>query len=138
VDLLQASFSRGFIVAVFSQPDRIVDIFQPLLSRQLWHNEVASRNMDISVVQVIVWLIVGTLAGNLTGILIKGRKKGFGQITNIGVGLVGALIGGALFNLLNVDLGLGELSISFQDLVAAFLGSLIFLVAIWLARRRFS
>jgi len=138
VDLLQASFSRGFIVAVFSQPDRSVDIFQPLLSRQLWHNEVASRNMDISVVQVIVWLIVGTLAGNLTGILIKGRKKGFGQITNIGVGLVGALIGGALFNLLNVDLGLGELSISFQDLVAAFLGSLIFLVAIWLARRRFS
>lgn len=138
MDLLQASFSRGFIVAVFSQPDRSVDIFQPLLSRQLWHNEVASRNMDISVVQVIVWLIVGTLAGNLTGILIKGRKKGFGQITNIGVGLVGALIGGALFNLLNVDLGLGELSISFQDLVAAFLGSLIFLVAIWLARRRFS
>lgn len=94
--------------------------------------------MNISVVQVIVWLIVGTLAGNLTGILIKGRKKGFGQITNIGIGLAGALIGGSIFSLLNIDLGLGELSISFQDLVAAFIGSLVFLVAIWLARRRLS
>jgi uncharacterized membrane protein YeaQ/YmgE (transglycosylase-associated protein family) len=94
--------------------------------------------MNISVVQVIVWLIVGTLAGNLTGILIKGRKKGFGQVANIGIGLVGALIGGSIFNLLNIDLGLGELAISFQDLVAAFLGSLVFLLAVWLARRRFS
>jgi uncharacterized membrane protein YeaQ/YmgE (transglycosylase-associated protein family) len=94
--------------------------------------------MNISVVQVIVWLIVGTLAGNLTGILIRGRKKGFGQVTNIGIGLVGALIGGSIFSLLNIDLGLGELAISFQDLVAAFLGSLIFLVAIWLARKRLS
>jgi uncharacterized membrane protein YeaQ/YmgE (transglycosylase-associated protein family) len=94
--------------------------------------------MNISVAQVIVWLIVGTLAGNLTGILVKGKKKGFGQATNIAIGLVGALIGGSIFNLLNIDLGLGELAISFQDLVAAFLGSLVFLIAIWFARRRFS
>lgn len=94
--------------------------------------------MDISVVQVIVWLIVGTLAGNLTGILIKGRRKGFGQASNIAIGLVGALIGGSIFNLLGIDLGLGELAISFQDLVAAFLGSLVFLLAVWLARRRLS
>jgi uncharacterized membrane protein YeaQ/YmgE (transglycosylase-associated protein family) len=92
--------------------------------------------MNISVVQIIVWLSVGALAGNLVGILIKGRKRGFGQATNIAIGLVGALIGGSIFNLLNIDLGLGELAISFQDLVAAFLGSLVFLLAIWLARRR--
>ena len=28
--------------------------------------------------------------------------------TNLGVGLVGALVGGYFFNLLNIDLGLGE------------------------------
>ena len=94
--------------------------------------------MNISVVQIIVWLIVGTLAGNLTGIVVKGRKSGFGRATNIAIGLVGALIGGSIFNLLGIDLGLGELAISFQDLVAAFLGSLVFLIAVWLARRKSS
>ena len=92
--------------------------------------------MNISVVQVIVWLIVGTLAGNLAGILIKGRKRGFGQVSNIGIGLAGALIGGSIFSILNIDLGLGELAISFQDLVSAFLGSIVFLIAIWFVRRR--
>jgi uncharacterized membrane protein YeaQ/YmgE (transglycosylase-associated protein family) len=94
--------------------------------------------MDISIVQIIVWLIVGTLAGNLTGVLVKGRRKGFGRAGNIAIGLVGALIGGSIFNLLGIDLGLGELAISFQDLVAALLGSLVFLLAVWLARRRLS
>ena len=91
--------------------------------------------MNISIVQVVVWLIVGTLAGNFTGMLIKGRREGFGRVNNIAIGLVGALIGGSLFNLLRIDLGLGELAIRFQDLVAAFLGSLVFLIAVWLARR---
>jgi uncharacterized membrane protein YeaQ/YmgE (transglycosylase-associated protein family) len=49
---------------------------------------------------------------------------------------MGALIGGAVFNLLNIDLGLGELAISFQDLIAAFTGSLIFLGCLWFVRRR--
>jgi uncharacterized membrane protein YeaQ/YmgE (transglycosylase-associated protein family) len=92
--------------------------------------------MEIRLTQILVWLIVGALAGSLVGMLVKRRKKGFGHLTNVGIGLVGALIGGAIFRLLNVNLGLGELAISFQDLVAAFLGSLIFLSALWLARRR--
>jgi uncharacterized membrane protein YeaQ/YmgE (transglycosylase-associated protein family) len=81
---------------------------------------------------IIVWLIVGGLAGTLAGRLVTFKKEGLGRWTNIGVGLVGALIGGGLFKVFHIDLGLGEIKITFEDLIAAFLGSLLFIVAWWL------
>ncbi len=92
--------------------------------------------MNVTVSQIIVWLIVGVLAGSLTGVVVKGTKKGFGPFTNLGIGLVGALIGGSIFRAFNIDLGLGDLAISFQDLLAAFLGSLIFLWLVWLIQKK--
>jgi len=92
--------------------------------------------MNVTVSQIIVWLIVGALAGGLTGVVVKGTKKGFGQFTNLGIGLVGALIGGSIFRAFNIDLGLGDLAISFQDLLAAFLGSLTFLLLVWLIQKK--
>jgi uncharacterized membrane protein YeaQ/YmgE (transglycosylase-associated protein family) len=50
--------------------------------------------MNLTVGQFIVWLIVGSLAGTLTGRLVTFRKEGLGRWTNLGVGMVGALIGG--------------------------------------------
>ncbi len=92
--------------------------------------------MNVTVSQIVVWLIVGALAGSLTGVVVKGTKKGFGPFTNLGIGLVGALIGGSIFRAFNIDLGLGDLAISFQDLLAAFLGSLIFLWLVWLIQKK--
>lgn len=90
----------------------------------------------MSLSQIIVWLVVGALAGYFTGIVVKRTKEGFGHFTNLGIGLVGALIGGAIFNLFNIDFGLGNVSISLKDLISAFIGSLILLLVIWLARKR--
>ena len=77
--------------------------------------------------QIIIWLIVGALAGSLAGWLVRGSRKGYGVTGNIVLGLVGAVIGGALFDLLKIDLGLGRLTINGEDLAAAFIGSLILL-----------
>jgi len=49
--------------------------------------------------------------------------------------MVGALIGGLIFKVFHINLGLGELKITFQDLVAAFLGSLLFVVIWWLVAK---
>ena len=92
--------------------------------------------MNITIDQLIVWLLVGALAGSVVGMLVKRTKKGFGHITNLGVGLVGALIGGFLFDLFNLNLGLGQIAISFEDLVAALIGSLIFLLIVYLIRKK--
>ena len=92
--------------------------------------------MNITIDQLIVWLLVGALAGSLVGMLVKRTKKGFGHVTNLGVGLVGALIGGFLFDLFNLNLGLGQIAISVKDLVAALIGSLIFLLIVFLIRKK--
>ena len=85
--------------------------------------------------ELIVWLVVGALAGSVTGLLVKRQREGFGRLGNLGVGLSGALIGGLLFNLFRIDLGLAEVSISLEDLIAALAGSLLFLGAVRLIRR---
>ena len=85
------------------------------------------------IVQLIIWLVVGGLAGTLAGRLVTFKKEGLGRWTNIGVGLVGALIGVGLFKLFDINLGLG--SIKIEDLIAAFLGSLLFIVLWWLVAR---
>ncbi|NIO08681.1 MAG: GlsB/YeaQ/YmgE family stress response membrane protein [Deltaproteobacteria bacterium] len=92
--------------------------------------------MNITASQIIVWLIVGALAGSLTGLVVKGTKKGFGPIANLAIGLIGALIGGTIVRAFNIDLGLGALAISFQDLLSAFLGSLVFLGLVWLIHKK--
>lgn len=85
-------------------------------------------NINITTDQVIVWLIIGALAGSLAAMFFKRSKKGWALFSNLIIGLVGALIGGFIFDLLNINLGLGKLTISFEDLIAAIVGSLIFLV----------
>ena len=90
--------------------------------------------MQITWSLIIVWLIIGALAGSLVGMAVKRTKKGFGQAANIGIGLVGALVGGFIFKVFHIDLGLTNIAFSLQDLVAAVIGSLIFLVVIWIIR----
>ena len=90
--------------------------------------------MNITVEQIVVWLIVGALAGSFVGTIVKRKKEGFGHLANLGVGLVGALIGGLLFAILPIDLGLGDIAVSLEDLIAAIVGALIFLIALWIWR----
>lgn len=92
--------------------------------------------MHISLDQIIVWLVVGAIAGTLIGAIVKRSKKGFGAAANLGIGLIGALIGGLLFRLLNLDLGLGKISVSLEDIVAATVGSILFLLVLRLFRKR--
>jgi len=92
--------------------------------------------MEFTWEKVVVWLIVGGLAGSLTGVVVKRKKEGFGHLWNLAIGLVGALIGGLLFGLLKIDLGLANIKISLQDVVAAFVGSLILLAIVWLVKRQ--
>ena len=51
----------------------------------------------------IAWLIIGGLAGWIACNIV--RRGGFGILGNIGVGVVGALVGGFLFSLLGLQAG---------------------------------
>ena len=79
--------------------------------------------------QIILWIIVGGFAGTLAGRVVTLKKGGLGLWTNLLVGVVGAALGGGLFRLFGITFGLGELKVTFEDLIAAFLGSLIVIFA---------
>jgi uncharacterized membrane protein YeaQ/YmgE (transglycosylase-associated protein family) len=46
-------------------------------------------------------LLIGALAGWLSGVIMKG--KGFGLAGNVIVGVIGALLGGFIFNLVGIS-----------------------------------
>jgi uncharacterized membrane protein YeaQ/YmgE (transglycosylase-associated protein family) len=72
---------------------------------------------------LLTWLLVGLIAGFLATAVVRGR--GYGCIGNIIVGLVGAVIGGYLANLLNIR-GVYHF---WGSLIIAFIGACI-LVAV--------
>ena len=57
--------------------------------------------MDLT--SLIIWLLIGAIAGWLAGKIMKGG--GFGLVGNIVIGIIGALIGGFLFGLLGITAG---------------------------------
>ncbi|MEP9386695.1 GlsB/YeaQ/YmgE family stress response membrane protein [Mesorhizobium sp. KR9-304] len=78
---------------------------------------------------LLVFLIVGAIAGWLAGLLVKGY--GFGLLGNIVVGVVGALIAGWLFPTLGISLGSGIAA----AIIHAVIGAVILLVLIRLIKR---
>ncbi len=82
--------------------------------------------------QILVWVIVGGFAGTVAGRIVSMNKTGLGLWKNIGVGMIGAVIGGGLFKLLKIDLGLGELKVTFEELISAFVGSLLVIFVWWI------
>jgi uncharacterized membrane protein YeaQ/YmgE (transglycosylase-associated protein family) len=76
---------------------------------------------------LIAWIVIGVLAGWLTGKLMKG--SGFGFLMDMVVGLVGALIGGFLSSHLGFG-GVGEHGLIIS-IVIAVIGAVILT---WLLR----
>lgn len=91
--------------------------------------------MPFTLSQLVVWLVVGVLAGSLISLLLTGSREGLGRWTSLGLGLIGALIGGWLFRFFNIWPALDSFSISLRDVVSAFVGALIFLGILWLVRK---
>jgi uncharacterized membrane protein YeaQ/YmgE (transglycosylase-associated protein family) len=80
-------------------------------------------------VAIIIWLVIGAIAGWLASIIVKGG--GLGLIGDIIVGLIGAVIGGYLLSALGIEIGEGY----FGAVVAAVIGAVILLVIVRLVRR---
>ena len=78
---------------------------------------------------LLIILLVGLVAGWLAGLIVRGF--GFGLIGNIGIGVIGALIGSWLLPKLGIRLGSGIAA----SIVAATLGALILLVILGLLSR---
>ena len=82
----------------------------------------------ITLLNLIIWLLVGALAGWLAGQVVKG--SGFGLFGNIVVGILGSFIGGFIFRMVGF-LPTRRLLCFFPgaglvgNLVSAFVGAII-------------
>lgn len=77
---------------------------------------------------LIIFLIIGALAGWLAGLVMKGR--GFGVLINMVVGVLGAFFGGWLLPKLGISFG-GDIGV----FITAFIGAVLLLAIIGLIKK---
>lgn len=90
------------------------------------HNTIEVNSMDVT--NIILFVVIGAVAGWLAGLILKGG--GFGLLANIIIGIVGAVIGGFVFGLLGIaSYGL------IGSLITATIGAIILLFIIGLFKK---
>lgn len=82
--------------------------------------------MDIQ--ELVIWLVVGGVAGWLAGLIMK---KGFGLVGNIIVGILGAIVGGYLFKAFDISIGSGIAA----ALISAVVGAVVLLFVVGLIKK---
>jgi len=104
----------------------------------------AITNSGLDIWNILLMILVGAMAGSLAGFIIRGNNYGF--IVNAVLGIFGAVVGGAIFNLLKITPGKGivkMISNTFQVnlplnfvgmIVSATLGAVIILLGLKLIR----
>jgi uncharacterized membrane protein YeaQ/YmgE (transglycosylase-associated protein family) len=88
---------------------------------------IRGDNMDAE--SIVIWLIVGAIAGWLAGMVVRGG--GFGLIGDIIIGIIGGLIAGWLLPRLGIMIGGGIIA----QIINAFIGAVILLIILRLIRR---
>ncbi len=80
---------------------------------------------------IIAWIVLGLIAGFIGSKLVN--KTGEGFFLDIALGIVGAVVGGWLFNLFGMQ---GVTGLNVYSLVVAVIGAVVFLVVYHAIRRR--
>ncbi len=83
----------------------------------------------MTITNLLLFLVIGLVAGWLAGQIMKGR--GFGLVGNLVVGVIGAIVGGYIFDLAGIQAG-GMIG----ALAAALVGALILLWVVGLVKKK--
>jgi len=83
----------------------------------------------MTIESIIIWLVIGGVAGWLAGLIVKGF--GFGLVGNIVVGIVGAFIAGWLLPRIGIVIGGGVIA----AIINAVIGAVILLVVVGFIRK---
>jgi len=78
---------------------------------------------------IIVWIIVGGIAGTIADWLVSGVR--LGCLGTVIVGIIGAFVGGWLLGVLNISIGTGIVN----DIITASIGAVVLLLGIRILRR---
>lgn len=90
---------------------------------------------DATLGQIVAWLVLGALIGPFVGRLMARSKKGFGLLGNLLIGLIGAFVGGVLFELLDITWGT-DVALTLNDFIAAFIGAVLLVLTVQVINSR--
>lgn len=79
--------------------------------------------------ELLYFLLIGLIAGWVAGLLVKGG--GFGIVGDMVMGVLGAFLGGFLFNSLGLSAGGGMLG----SIIVATIGAIVLILLLRLIRR---
>jgi uncharacterized membrane protein YeaQ/YmgE (transglycosylase-associated protein family) len=79
---------------------------------------------------IVAWIVLGLVAGFIGSKIVN--KTGEGFVVDILLGVVGAVVGGFIFNFLGAS---GVTGLNLYSLVVAVIGSVVFLVIYHAVRR---
>ena len=86
-------------------------------------------------INLVLWLLFGALVGWLASIVMRTDAQQ-GALLNIVVGIVGAFLGGLIFNLLGIGgANINDSNFSLSSLIVSFVGAVILLAIVNLFRR---
>jgi uncharacterized membrane protein YeaQ/YmgE (transglycosylase-associated protein family) len=88
----------------------------------------------MSLESLLIWLVVGGVAGFLAGMIMKSgglSLTGNNIVDTIITGIVGAVIGGFLFNVLQISIGSGLIN----SIVSAVAGAVLLIFGLRLIKR---
>jgi uncharacterized membrane protein YeaQ/YmgE (transglycosylase-associated protein family) len=98
----------------------------PILDVTAWEKEMDAQTL---IQGLLVWLLIGAIAGWLAGLIMKGG--GFGLVGDIAVGIIGAFIAGELSIQLGLPIGTGVVG----SIISAAVGACLLLFVLRLLRR---
>jgi uncharacterized membrane protein YeaQ/YmgE (transglycosylase-associated protein family) len=78
---------------------------------------------------MLIWIIVGAVAGWLAGLIVRGF--GFGLLGNIIVGILGAILGGWLFGVIGFSFTTGIIN----TIITATIGAVVLLLIVRVVKR---
>jgi uncharacterized membrane protein YeaQ/YmgE (transglycosylase-associated protein family) len=86
------------------------------------HQITSGKELEMTLDQLVLWIIVGGIAGLLADAFVRGIR--IGLVGAVVVGVLGAILGGWLFAQLGISLGTGILG----EIIVAFVGAVILLL----------
>jgi len=78
---------------------------------------------------IIIWIIVGGIAGTIADWLVSGVR--LGCLGTVIIGIIGAFVGGWLLGLLNISIGTGIVN----EIITAAIGATVLLLGVRVLRR---
>ena len=97
---------------------------------QVWRRIDESRLKNRTRDEIVAWVIVGLLVGNIVGLFSAAGASRGQRLGAMILGLVGAFIGGIITHVFRLNLGMGPVLIRYEDLLVSLVGGFLFVIVV--------